>query len=251
MKTLTVSNYKGGVGKTTLTVHLAHFAAERGLRVLVVDLDGQCNASSSLREFASSIQAPSLFGDAPITWPDAAPGSITLVEGVANAERLDSGGGAEINAFLRNMNSATSWDLCLIDTPPAKGLRTRTALIFSDAAVSPVELDQYSFDGIKALLLEVTGIKSKYNPKLNFLGMLPSRFNTHSPAQRDALKALLGAYPSYVLPVYIALRSSLGESAAERKPVWKMDKSAAKEAGREISKVLELILKRMEVIGGN
>ena len=62
MKTLTVANHKGGVGKTTLVVHLAHFAAEQGLRVLVVDLDGQCNASSSLREYATGLQATQLFG---------------------------------------------------------------------------------------------------------------------------------------------------------------------------------------------
>ncbi len=250
MKTLTVANQKGGVGKTTLVVHMAHFAAEQGLRVLVVDLDSQRNASSSLHEYATGVQATQLFGEASITWPDAAKTNISLVEGTPKLIEIDRAPTQAINAFIRNLDSAKGWDLCLIDTPPAPGLRTQAALIYGHAAVSPVELDQYSFDGIKSLLQVVTGIKSKYNPKLDFLGMLPSRFNTHSPAQRKALEALLAGYPNYVLPVWVALRSSVGESAAERKPVWKIDKTSAREAGHEIRKALALILERMGVGNG-
>ncbi|MBS0174277.1 MAG: ParA family protein [Nitrospira sp.] len=253
MKTLTVANQKGGVGKTTLVVHLAHHAAEQGLRVLVVDLDSQRNASSSLQTYAlPQLQSQMLFGEAPIAWPvTAMEPHIDLLEGGAKLVEIDRAPVQVINAFLKNMASAPgSYDLCLIDTPPVPGLRTQAALIFADAAVAPIDLDQYALDGIKSLLQTVTGIKSKYNAKLDFLGMLPSRFNTHSPAQRRGLTDLLAGYPKFVLPAAIALRSSIGEAAAERLPVWKIGKTAAKEAGKEIRQALDLILNRMGVSHG-
>lgn len=64
MKTLVVANQKGGVGKSTLTVHLAWYAAELGARVLIIDLDSQGNSSSTLQEYACDVDASELFLEA-------------------------------------------------------------------------------------------------------------------------------------------------------------------------------------------
>jgi chromosome partitioning protein len=248
LKTLVVANQKGGVGKTTLVVHLAHFAAELGNRVLVVDLDSQQNASTSLAKYQTGIKAHQLFAAPAITWPAAGEEKIALIEGSNALVDIDAAGAPVINTFIEHMSAIPDrFDLCLIDTPPGPGLRTSAALIFADHAVSPIDLDQYSIDGIASLMQTVTGITQRYNKKLKFAGMLPSRVNTHAPAQKQGLSELLKHYPDRVIPAVISLRSSVGEAAAERMPVWAMNKTAAREAGREMKAALSAIVER---IGG-
>ena len=248
MKTLVVANQKGGVGKTTLVVHLAHYAAELGARVLVIDLDSQRNASTSLAKFQNGVSAHQLFADTPISWPAASGANITVIEGSTTLVDIDAIGPNVINTFLKQMGTLPDrYDLCVIDTPPGPGLRTSAALIYAEYAVSPIDLDQYSIDGIASLMQTLGGIRQRYNPKLNFVGMLPSRVNTHAPAQKQALTELLKHHKDRVIPVVISLRSSVGEAAAERAPVWALNKTAAREAGREMKKALAVIVKR---IGG-
>lgn len=248
MKTLAVANQKGGVGKTTLVVHLAHYLAELGNRVLVIDLDSQRNASTSLPGYQCGVKSDALFASTPVHWPVATDKNITLIEGSNALVDIDAAGAGVINQFIRQLGTLPDrFDVCLIDTPPGPGLRTSAALIFADFAVSPIDLDQYSIDGITSLMQTMAGIRQRYNPKLNFIGMLPSRVNTHAPAQKQGLAALLKHYPDRVIPAVISLRSSVGEAAAERVPVWSINKSAAREAGREMKAALSVIVKR---IGG-
>jgi chromosome partitioning protein len=253
MKTLVCANQKGGVGKTTLVVHLAHYAAESGLRVLVIDLDSQRNASGSLAAYANGLNSTQLFGDTALTVPALPEGQrISLIAGNPRLVDVDRAPPGVINSFLAHLKRFEGlFDLCLIDTPPAPGLRTSSALIAADFAIAPTDLDQYSIDGITALLQTVEGIKQQYNSKLRFLGLLPSRFNTHSPAQKEALRALLANYSSRMFPGAIAFRSSIGEAAAEHKPVWQLPKTAARDAGREMKPVLQAIIEKAGVSHGD
>lgn len=248
MKTLVVANQKGGVGKTTLVVHMAHHAAELGNRVLVIDLDSQRNASTSLDAFKTGVKADALFAEAPVSWPAASGNNIELLEGSTALVDIDARGSGVINHFVTQIKAVPErYDLCLIDTPPGPGIRTSGALIVADYAVSPIDLDQYSIDGITSMLQTITGITQRYNPKLKFAGMLPSRVNTHAPAQKQGLAQLLERYPTRVIPAVISLRSSVGEAASARVPVWSIGKTAAREAGKEMKAALQAIIDR---IGG-
>ena len=247
MKILVVSNQKGGVGKSTLVVHLAHFAAEAGSRVLAVDLDPQRTSTYSLEHYATGTKASELFADAPLQVQSTG-GDIDLIEADIGLVDLDRAPLEVMEAFAKQLASLSDrYDLCVIDTAPAAGLRMVAALTSADYVVSPIELESYSIHGITSMLQTIFGVKQRWNAKLEFLGMLPSRFNSHSPSQKAALNDLLKQYPKLVLPHAIALRTAIGDALTERIPVWRLKKTSAREAGREMKAALGAITER---IGG-
>lgn len=251
MKTLVITNQKGGVGKTTLSVHLAHYAAEKAPRVLVIDLDPQGNTSYSLGEFDSGAKASGLFSDTPFK-VESEGRNITLVAADPGLDAVAKAPTSIIGNLVKNMEGvAGEFDFCVIDTPPAKGNLQNGAMIASGYVLAPVDLEQYSILGLEKLLATIMGIQKHYNPKLVFLGMLPSKFNTHSPAQKQALMELAKSQGKFMLRgSAIVLRTSIGEAAAERKPVWKMAKTSAREAGREFRAVLAAIEEKMGGFNG-
>lgn len=245
MKTLVVSNQKGGVGKSTLVVHLAHYAAEAGARVLVVDLDPQQNTTHTLDVYSTGAVASTLFAAAAIALKPSGE-KIDLISADYALIDLDRAPMSAADLLSKQLAKlASNYDLCVIDTAPAAGLRMIAALKTADYVVSPIELETYSIQGITSMLQTVFGVRQRYNQKLKFIGMLPSRFNSHSPSQKNALADLLKAHPQLVLPLSIGLRTSIAEALTEKVPVWRMSKTSAREAGREMKAALAAIIDRM------
>ena len=133
----------------------------------------------------------------------------------------------------------------MIDTPPALGLRMSAALIAADYVACPIELEEYSIDGVTDMLKTVFGVRQKYNPDLRLLGIIANRFNPHSPRQKEALASLLANYDEFVVPAKISTRSAIPEALAAGVPVWRLAKSSAREASAEVLSVFELLRKRM------
>lgn len=248
MKTLVVANQKGGVGKTTLLVHMAHYAAEAGSRVLVIDLDPQCNTTSSLEAFASDIVASALFGSNAIDPKQKSEHRITLIgadSALLNVDRASLDATQSFVGQVRRLADSAQFDLCLIDTAPALGLRMVAAVTAANYVIAPIELEAYSTDGIAAMLKTIYGIRQKLNPGLQFLGMLPSRVNTHSPAQKANLVDLLKRHPDLIVRKAITQRTATGEAAGAKKPVWALRKTSARDAGQEMKAVLAHIIDKM------
>lgn len=248
MKTLVVANQKGGVGKTTLLVHMAHYAAEAGNRVLVIDLDPQGNTTSSLEAFATDIVASALFKPQSIALKHKPEHRITLIGADSVLLNVDRAPLDTTQAFVdqvRRLSDSAQFDFCLIDTAPALGLRMVAAVTAANYVISPIELEAYSTDGIASMLKTIYGIRQKLNPGLQFLGMLPSRVNAHSPAQKANLVDLLKSYPDLVVRKAITQRTSTGEAAGAKKPVWAIRKTSARDAGHEMKVVLAHIIEKM------
>lgn len=246
MKTIVVSNQKGGVGKTAISVHQAQYLDELGKKVLFVDLDPQANASKTLGAYKSGIAASALF-DGSVS-SIAGKDGLTLVEAdnaLLNLERAEAR--LIIPAFKKTLTTiGKNFDYCVIDTPPQVGMRLSCALIAADYVLCPIELDEYAIDGIVKMLQTIFGIKQKYNPALVFLGILPNRLNAHSVAQKAALDDLLQQYAQYMIAAKIGNRSSIPEALRAGIPVWKLKKTAAKEAGAEMLDAFRKIQKRMD-----
>jgi chromosome partitioning protein len=247
MQTIVVANQKGGVGKSTLTALLAwHFAEQSGHTVAALDLDNQRNLSKTLGKYATPIGSTAFWREEPLSLE--APGdALALFSGEADLVDLERGSPTTIRTFCQQIEQlASHYTHCLIDTPPTLGLRLSGALIAADFVLCPVELEEYSLDGLKAMLQTVLGIRQQYNPSLKLLGVLANRFNGHSLRQKETLRALVSQYADYMLPAKISNRSAIPEALAMGIPVWRLDKSSAREASLEVLRAFALIEQVME-----
>ena len=120
------------------------------------------------------------------------------------------------------------------------------ALIVADYVLCPVELEEYSIDGVISMMKTIVGVRHRHNPRLKFLGLLANRFNPHSVRQREALQALFVSYGQHVIPAKISTRSAIPEALAQGVPVWKLSKTSAREAAAEVQQAFALIGERME-----
>lgn len=246
MKTIVVNNQKGGVGKTTIAVHLAWYLAEAGRKVLIVDADAQANATDTLRRHAGQASSADMFRpNAPLE-PNG-PDGITLAAADSSLTDVDRSDAAGITTLRQNLARANgAFDVCVIDTPPSLGLRSVAALIAASHVLSPIYLEDYSVKGVKGLLQTIIGVQQRYGRQdMEFLGLLPCNFNTKSPRQRAHLEQLLREAGKYVFPGQIVARDGYAEAVAEGVPVWTLKRRSAQEAGREIRAVLAKVADRL------
>lgn len=250
MNVVVLTNQKGGVGKSTLSVLFAHWLAERHRqRVCVIDLDTQSNASKSLRRFNTGLEAAALFDDRSVALPIAETGSsIALFAGSKRLADLElAKPGLVIPAFRRQVSAlAHSFDSVVIDTPPALGLRMSAALIAATHVACPIELEEYSIDGVTDMLKTIFGIQKRYNPALRMAGIVANRFNPHSVRQKASVRDLMTHYGDLVVPGKISTRSAIPEGLADGVPVWQLAKTSAREASAEVLHVFDLLKERID-----
>ena len=177
-RVLTVSNQKGGVGKTTSTVNVAAALASLGARVLVIDLDPQGNASTALgipHEFPLadivqvSPESPNLLC-APSTL-HLAGAEIELVSQVAREHRLRGA----LQDYLAT--SALPIHYVLIDCPPSLGLLTINAFTAADEVFIPIQCEYYALEGLTQLLGSVGMIQRHLNPGLQVSTILLTMYD--------------------------------------------------------------------------
>ena len=198
---MTVSNQKGGVGKTTTTVNLAVALAMGGLRVLVIDLDPQGNASTglgiphapgtpstydvvvdkaSLSEVAQLVEAPGVPPERLYCVPatsELAGAEVELAGVMVGREfRLRQA----INQHLERNVGDDRFDYVLVDCPPSLGLLTVNALAAAGEVLIPVQCEYYALEGLGQLLETVDLIKGYLNPALRVSTMLLTMFDART-----------------------------------------------------------------------
>ena len=249
MRVVVLTNQKGGVGKSTLSVLLAQWLAERHrLRVGVIDLDTQANASKSLARFGSGREAAEFFESDGIRPMDATAVSLSLFAGTKRLADLELAKPEVILPAFRRQVAALGgdFDVIVIDTPPSLGLRMSAALIAATHVACPIELEEYSIDGVTDMLKTIFGVQRRYNPELRLAGLVANRFNPHSVRQRAALHDLVVHYSEFVVPAKISTRSAIPEALAAGVPLWRLAKSSARDAAAEVSAVFDLLKERID-----
>ncbi len=189
-RVLTVANQKGGVGKTTSTVNLAAALALHGLRVLVIDLDPQGNASTAFN-LDHQASVPSVYdvligdralNDIVVAVPDisnlwCAPATIDL----AGAEiELVSMVARESRLRRALATVSHSVDYVLIDCPPSLGLLTLNAMVAASEVLIPIQCEFYALEGLSQLLANITLVKDHLNPELRVSTILLTMYDART-----------------------------------------------------------------------
>ncbi|MFY9714955.1 MAG: ParA family protein [Microbacterium sp.] len=238
-RVLTVSNQKGGVGKTTTAVNIASALAGLGAKVLVIDLDPQGNASTALG-VPHSADIPSVYDVLIEEFPLAdiiqvspenpnllcapstihlAGAEIELVAQVAREHRLRRA----LEEYLRD----SPVDFVIIDCPPSLGLLTINAFTAASEVFIPIQCEYYALEGLSQLLGSIQMIQKHLNPELHLSTILLTMFDGRTRLAQQVAEEVRSHFPSQVLETVIPRSVRVSEAPSFGQTVIAYDGQSA------------------------
>lgn len=201
MRIYTFANQKGGVGKTTTVVNLAASMADWGRRVLVVDMDAQSNATTSLglnpREVTASIydvlveRATLAQAIRPTRWSglDVVPATPALAGATVELNAL-SDAQERVNRLHQVLDAANGLDYeyLLIDSPPSLGVLTVNALVAAHGVIIPVQCEYLALEGLSQLLRTIQLVQRGANPRLTLRGLVLTMYDGRTLLARQVVE---------------------------------------------------------------
>jgi len=236
-KVITVTNQKGGVGKTTIAAHLAFAIQEMGHSTLFIDIDGQGHGSiyiSTDKTIATRRGgAERIFDREEGLRGMQTPSGVDLLHGHLDLGKLDEGEKTSADAVaLRDYVRDLSYDYIVIDTPPALQLRQFAAMIWADYLVIVVEPEEKALRGFLKVKEVISLLQKKeILPEAYEWRLLFNKVDPRIAEQQKVIEGFTAQYRSRVVPVFLSERKALiNKSYSARVPVWKF-KGTPKEFG--------------------
>lgn len=221
-------NQKGGVGKTTTAVNLSAYLAAKGQRVLLIDIDPQANATSSLGFDKNQISAStynSLIDGTPLphiiqltkrvrldlapSSPQLAGAEVELVELPQRERRLKQ----SLAAVQAN------YDYIMIDCPPSLGLLTVNALTAAEGALVPVQCEYLALEGLSQLMSTIQLARKVLNPGLVVRGLIMTMYDGRAKLAQQVVAEARAHFGNRVFNVLIPRSVRLGEAPSYGEPI--------------------------------
>lgn len=222
------ANQKGGVGKTTTVVSLAAFLALEGMRVLLVDVDPQGNATSGLGLDRDALTA-SVYD---VLLEDAAVDSVVRETDVSGLFILPSDrnlAGAEVELvpqagrerrLRRALQAASSdFDFVLLDCPPSLGLLTVNALTAADSVLIPLQCEYYALEGLSQLMATIDLIRAHLNPRLVLKGVVLTMHDARTALAADVTVEVRRHLGDQVFTTIVPRSVRLAEAPSYGRPI--------------------------------
>ena len=231
-KIIAFSNQKGGVGKTTTCVNMSAYLANKGKKVLIVDLDPQGNATSGLG-FAKSEVKNSVYN---VMIDDMPVADAVMKTCVDNLDILPSNidlAGAEVElVYLKDrehvlkkvLDSArSSYDFITIDCPPSLGLLTINALAASDTVIIPIQSEYYALEGLSQLMNTIKLVVKHLNQTLKIEGVVLTMKDNRAIISRQITDEIKKFFGKRVFETAIPRNIRLAEAPSHGVPIMMHD----------------------------
>lgn len=229
---IAIANQKGGVGKTTTAVNFAGELARRGLRALLVDIDPQGNATTSLGIAKTSLTVTTydlLLGGAP---PETIPRS-------SGRERLDiipadqelAGAAIELVSVERRewrlrdglVPLLQRYDWIVIDCPPSLGLLTVNALCAASAVLIPLQCEYLALEGLAQLKMTLERVRESLNPTLRILGVVMTMYDGRTNLAQQVVDEVQRYFPRLICRTLIPRSVRLSEAPSHGRIAYEYD----------------------------
>ena len=193
MKTIVITNRKGGVGKTTTSVNLASGFGKLGYSVLLIDLDTQSHIQYGLgfsksfkrgihKALEKKLDLNEVIHETPFENLFLLPADVNYpINKIKQDDR-------QLARLIRKSGIKKLFDICIVDTPPTSDILLENALSVSDYAIVPVKTEFLGLIGVNQFLKIFYKTASKLNPNLELLGILPTMFNKSMKEHHDMIK---------------------------------------------------------------
>lgn len=229
---ISVTNQKGGVGKTTSAVNIAYFLAKQGKKTLLIDFDPQGNATSGLGINKQELDA---------TMTDVVLEMKTLAQVViptehknlflapttphlANTEVELAQANRRFSRLKNAIENVSGYDFIIIDSPPSLSLLTVNGLIAARYVLLPVQAEFYALEGLGQLLETMKLVRKSMNPTLELLGVLPTMMDSRTTLSNQVHEEIKKHFPGKVFKTTIPRNIRLAEAPSHGLPVGAYDR---------------------------